>query len=275
MPEPRQKDDLGYGHSAIQSRMNYSIRMGTKGNVFWYTEDVDELEYYFERWEYRTAGTAGCVTSGATFEELQTTDPYRVLYHENKNLVLEIFDGWNDPDLSVWLNYAINERTKGHPNSKIGRSTLNLTGVFGWLLYGAQSIIEHETARGRVLIPAGLKTDWALYNDSLRDFQPESKFIIRSLYSRPYNPRDPEDLKAIIGMFKGKVKCDFWSPKLKNWTYDDLDKYYEVEPVRFDGIRAMIGKEIIYPPHLAGKTVQDVKKALETPVPGAAVPGGA
>jgi len=181
----------------------------------------------------------GTANSGQVDIRIQDSDNNEILYHERKNEVWEVFQGYSEPSVKVWQKFNGDKMTKLQKD--LGEPLVQATtaDVFGFTLKGSDSLYQKETGFGRFLIPPFQYTTFDIFNPTGKDVDLSSRYPINMLKVEVLDPKDSDDAALIVQILKGRVRKDVWlwsgGYLAYPWSHTNVNKMLGVEPVKWNG----------------------------------------
>jgi len=223
-----------YQRHLIQPNFNFGYKF-EQGWLFGRVHETELIPVNYEEW------ASIDTVSEIAFDTIKVTkggDSYDLFWVKKENQIWQVFQGWNDPNLRIFIRFPESIPRGGIPN-EIGNPGLD--NEWGWLLEGRDSLIDAITVRGQFFLPYQRNIEFGIYNPALYRIQPVTKFIINIMKFTPYDPAIKAHLEKIIGMLKGKIQATLYTPGIAPFDYSDFKKVYKIDPVEWDGAIAKIG----------------------------------
>lgn len=166
---------------------------------------------------------------------LNTENGKTFLYHEEENIIMQVFGGINWPLARVFY-----EIPKGTVHGDLQRQdlnvpTLNAAGIstWGWTWSGHQSMNGDERRASMFMLPYKIDIGVAVFNASSQAFTPIFDWLINNIKFEALNPADKEDGKIIEMVLKNRLDDVIkYSPGLRGFGYKQgFRKVFGVDPV--------------------------------------------
>ena len=169
--------------------------------------------------------------------------PRRVLRHENKKMLWEVFPALNHPTLLMYLRIP-QSQSRGGMTNEVGTPRPDFQDPFGYWMEGSDSDIDTPSEAGRFFIPPARDTEIGLVNQEAYTINPEILFIINQLFLQPFDPDSEFGKKNIARILAKPAQATMGSAGAEPYamTKDEFRRFFEVEPVQWDGKTAQYKK---------------------------------
>lgn len=243
-------------YDKTQSFTKLLARSGDIRGIFtkdgWFLQRVmaNKLTFY-DRYVFATAfAAAGTATSGQMQIRIQDASSKEILYHEEEGTMFEAFMGLSEPWPEV--HQFFNGERFGRLQKDLGDPVVQSTTAdqFGFDLKGENSLYGKETGYSRFLIPPYQYTSYDIYNPSPKALTLLARWPINKMKVEPLDPSDPEDLKVIIEVLRGRIRKDvwLWAPDITGYpfSHSSVKKVIGVEPLTWNGKEAKVGGKMVW-----------------------------
>lgn len=215
--------------------------MSKQGILFYRVIEPPEILFY----PYRLFPVLATVSADG-YDILQDANNNKILYSNDKTVMTQVFQGWNEPNLEVYMRYPAGHPQRKHPNSDIAMPAENLTSRYGYWLRGKDSPIFAPTGWGMFYLPYNFDVDVGIYNPELFEVNPVVLYIMCKLKFHALDPRKDDELPLIIRMLNQSWPGAFWSPGKFLPDYPEFEANFGVPPICWNGVRATVDGQTIY-----------------------------
>jgi hypothetical protein len=157
---------------------------------------------------------------------------------ERPGTISQIFQGWAQPNLKIFMRIPQGTPRGVHPNPRIGNPAINTLPPFGWILQGFESPKDSWTRKGEFFILPYLSYEFGFINPEGFDVKPNSNHLFNNFNHIPYDPREASDHEVIMRILKGSIPARIWSPGIEPFPFNSFTTRFEVPPIQFNGKKA-------------------------------------
>lgn len=209
-----------------------------------------ELTYY-DPYSFSTQFEAtGTADSGQVELRIRDSADREILYHERKGEMWEVFQGYSQPYPKIFMKY--NGERFGRLQKDLGDPNVQSTtgSVFGFQFKGADSLYGKETGFSRFLVPPYQYVQFDILNPSGKAFYLDTRYVINKMKVEPLNPKDPDDVKLMVEILRGRIRKDVWlwggGLEKYPWSHANIIDIVGVEPATWNGKTLKVGGTAVY-----------------------------
>jgi len=236
----------------VQTRPGYDIAWKCDaGWLFARVRDRIVCRYLYDLYGALLANSVpwgtGVPSAGSVFPYTILQDnfvpPRRVLRHENSKMLWEIFPSLNHPTLLMFIRLPQGQHRGGMTN-EIGVPNPNFSEPYGFWFEGKDSDIDYPTEAGRFFLPPFNDVEIGIVNTENYALRPQTLFIINQLFLQPFDPDTQFGKKNIARILSKPAQATQATAGAEPYPYtrDEFKRFFEVEPVVWDGKTAKYQK---------------------------------